>query len=169
MSKQVDTKAVRCEKNGIQGWEKTCPFCHKKFFTTSRRQKYCSPECGKKYQEKKKKQQEQYSKSKDVQRLWARSHSLSVEIVKQLVVLGKREWKCDCCGSTENLQVHHKDINFLNLSPSNLQLLCPKCHSKVHSELDKSLNEQGVLLEEYYDQSIQPFMKVLGRSSHRKS
>lgn len=32
--------------------------------------------------------------------------------------------KCEVCGGTKNLMVHHKDGNRKNNSPSNLQTLC---------------------------------------------
>jgi len=40
--------------------------------------------------------------------------------------------KCEICGSTENLELHHKDRNPKNNDPSNIQLLCRKCHRRIH-------------------------------------
>lgn len=39
---------------------------------------------------------------------------------------------CENCGSTERLQIHHKDENWKNNSESNLATLCPSCHMKWH-------------------------------------
>lgn len=39
--------------------------------------------------------------------------------------------KCEQCGSTDKLTVHHKDGNFTNNAPENLELLCDKHHKKV--------------------------------------
>ncbi len=39
--------------------------------------------------------------------------------------------KCERCGSTRNLMVHHKDENRKNNKPSNLQTLCWSCHEKM--------------------------------------
>lgn len=38
--------------------------------------------------------------------------------------------KCELCGSTRNLMVHHKDGNRKNNKPNNLQTLCWSCHEK---------------------------------------
>lgn len=38
--------------------------------------------------------------------------------------------KCQQCGSTKNLMVHHKDGNRKNNNPSNLETLCWSCHEK---------------------------------------
>lgn len=39
--------------------------------------------------------------------------------------------KCETCGSTKHLMVHHKDGNRKNNKPSNLKTLCWSCHEKV--------------------------------------
>lgn len=40
---------------------------------------------------------------------------------------------CKCCGSKENLQVHHKTYkNIFNELPTDLELLCASCHVKRH-------------------------------------
>ncbi len=38
--------------------------------------------------------------------------------------------RCERCGSTKNLMVHHKDGNRKNNKPSNLETLCWSCHEK---------------------------------------
>ena len=38
--------------------------------------------------------------------------------------------KCERCGSTRNLMVHHKDGNRKNNNASNLITLCWSCHEK---------------------------------------
>lgn len=40
--------------------------------------------------------------------------------------------KCELCGSERNLVVHHKDHDHRNNEPSNLQVLCKRCHQKHH-------------------------------------
>lgn len=46
-----------------------------------------------------------------------------------------RDWKCEICGLNEwmgktlPLEVHHIDGNNYNNELSNLQILCPNCHS----------------------------------------
>lgn len=39
--------------------------------------------------------------------------------------------KCEVCGETENLEIHHKDSNHQNNSPENLQLLCHLHHRQA--------------------------------------
>ena len=51
------------------------------------------------------------------------------------------ENKCDICGKTEGvLDVHHRDFDpdHKNNEPENLQILCKKCHCKVHLEHRKN-------------------------------
>lgn len=43
-----------------------------------------------------------------------------------------RKTHCEHCGTSENLQVHHQDLNPANNNPSNLVTLCGTCHLKWH-------------------------------------
>ena len=49
----------------------------------------------------------------------------------------KRDKVCQCCGSTENLHVHHmnsfKHYNQLGADPNNGIALCDECHRQFHS------------------------------------
>ena len=56
----------------------------------------------------------------------------------------KFNYRCKTCGSTKNLQIHHKDgkgsnvlINKRNNNIGNLELLCIKCHGKLHGKQSK--------------------------------
>jgi phage terminase large subunit GpA-like protein len=40
---------------------------------------------------------------------------------------------CERCGETRRSQVHHRDRNYLNNAPENLERLCHWCHSKEHA------------------------------------
>ncbi|WP_425430083.1 HNH endonuclease signature motif containing protein [Cohnella massiliensis] len=44
----------------------------------------------------------------------------------------KQPEKCEKCGSTKNVDVHHRDENWQNNSPENLIALCRSCHLKEH-------------------------------------
>ena len=44
---------------------------------------------------------------------------------------------CEKCGSTEHLCVHHIDHNRKHNEPSNLQVLCKKCHQAHHCVRDE--------------------------------
>lgn len=46
--------------------------------------------------------------------------------------------KCELCGSTKNLVVHHIDHNRRNNSKENLMVLCKKCHQEHHCVRDKN-------------------------------
>lgn len=49
-------------------------------------------------------------------------------------VLRRDGWKCQCCGSRANLEVHHNDFRSHggNDAEENLITLCAVCHSLVH-------------------------------------
>lgn len=157
----IDNETGKCV-----AWKKKCVHCHKEFTTTSRRQKFCCNECAKKHAKKVKENRARYSKIKPVERLRVRLHTLAVDMVKLLCDLGEREWKCDCCGATEGLEVHHKDkFNWADNTPSNLMLLCKKCHAKEHSRVEAELDEQGILLSEWYEPSMKKLYQILNKNS----
>lgn len=58
------------------------------------------------------------------------------ENYKRILASGKQD-VCECCGLKQwqgkeiHLQVHHVDGNKKNNELSNLQLLCPNCHSQT--------------------------------------
>ena len=49
-------------------------------------------------------------------------------------VLRRDDWRCQICGSTRNLQVHHKQLRSQQGSDDELNLitLCVDCHEEVH-------------------------------------
>jgi len=49
-------------------------------------------------------------------------------IFSLLEQLGKKR-KCENCGRTEGLCIHHKDNNQFNNHLNNLQILCRRCHA----------------------------------------
>jgi 5-methylcytosine-specific restriction endonuclease McrA len=74
----------------------------------------------------------------------AKPNYQSSKLLKRLVEEGYKEMKCEICGITEwlnkpiSLQLHHKDGNGTNNELSNLQILCPNCHSQTDSYAGKS-------------------------------
>jgi 5-methylcytosine-specific restriction endonuclease McrA len=52
-------------------------------------------------------------------------------------VLERDDWRCQRCGSLENLQIHHqiKRSQMGNDSLENLQTLCARCHMAKHNHL----------------------------------
>jgi 5-methylcytosine-specific restriction endonuclease McrA len=61
---------------------------------------------------------------------------LSPELYKQLCqqVMKRDGWRCQVCGSRQNLQVHHKQLRSQQGSDDdfNLVTLCAGCHERLH-------------------------------------
>jgi 5-methylcytosine-specific restriction endonuclease McrA len=51
-------------------------------------------------------------------------------------VLQRDGWRCQFCGSTKNLQIHHKQFRSQSGGDSeqNLIALCADCHNDIHQE-----------------------------------
>lgn len=168
--KRANTHSERIEsidpQSGLKvvSWVKKCIVCGKEYTTTSRSQKFCSTECCKKAQTKKRKQQKEYDATKEIVRLSARSHSIANEVMRQLEILQIVDHSCAVCGDIDNLQVHHRSLNWLDNSPSNLVYLCPKCHAAEHSRIEAELKEQGKALEDIYDESFKPLLSVINKN-----
>lgn len=70
----------------------------------------------------------------------------SYKLKNKLINAGLKENKCECCGITEwngkliNFELHHIDGNSSNNSLSNLQILCPNCHSQTENFRSKKRN-----------------------------
>lgn len=52
---------------------------------------------------------------------------------KRLIAEGLKEDKCERCGYTENLELHHINGNHYDNRLENLQILCPNCHAKTEN------------------------------------
>jgi len=48
---------------------------------------------------------------------------------------------CSACESIEYLEVHHKNGNVYNNALTNLQVLCYKCHGRVHGKHSRNVRE----------------------------
>jgi len=53
---------------------------------------------------------------------------------RRLQVLRRDGWRCQWCGATSNLEVHHKEFRSQAGDDSELNLitLCAACHARVH-------------------------------------
>ncbi len=64
---------------------------------------------------------------------------LGVQAYKRLMklVLKRDDWRCQKCGSLENLQIHHKTKRSQqgNDALANLVTLCAACHMGEHGQL----------------------------------
>ena len=79
-----------------------------------KRRKYCSREC--------------MAKAFDEKEHTGTSHYAEHRYAREL----KKADKCELCGSTTNVDVHHKDGNYHNNALDNLIALCRSCHMKEH-------------------------------------
>ncbi len=63
----------------------------------------------------------------------ARLDLLSYENLRQQV-LRRDGWRCQCCGTMANLEVHHREFRSHSGADSeeNLITLCTACHTRVH-------------------------------------
>ena len=61
---------------------------------------------------------------------------LAPEPYRQLCrqVMKRDSWRCQSCGSKQNLQVHHKQLRSQQGSDNecNLITLCATCHERLH-------------------------------------
>jgi hypothetical protein len=55
-----------------------------------------------------------------------------------------RREACNRCGKTENLGIHHKDMDHFNNDPDNLQVLCVNCHMSVHKKAYWDAKRKGL-------------------------
>lgn len=113
--------------------EKYCTYCGERMrrarFGSGRledlsafmRRKYCGRECMRKAFVK---------VGNDTRQNYSASHHSARSLA--YLVLG-REYCCEKCGSTANIDVHHKDGNRNNNTPENIELLCRSCHLKEHN------------------------------------
>jgi 5-methylcytosine-specific restriction endonuclease McrA len=54
-------------------------------------------------------------------------------------ILERDGWRCQGCGSSEHLQIHHKKFRSQsgNDSEENLITLCAQCHMRIHMTLKR--------------------------------
>ena len=77
----------------------------------------------------------------------------SSKLLKRLCSDGYKEYRCEICGLTEwmgskiVLHLHHKDGKHTNNELSNLQILCPNCHSQTDNFAGKSSNKNTVSIQ----------------------
>jgi 5-methylcytosine-specific restriction endonuclease McrA len=58
---------------------------------------------------------------------------ISYELLRQQVLL-RDNWRCQSCGTTSNLEVHHQLFRSHSGddSENNLITLCTGCHTRIH-------------------------------------
>lgn len=60
-------------------------------------------------------------------------HKNTNKLKKRLFKEGLKEEKCEICGYTENLELHHINGDPTDNRLENLQILCPNCHAKTNN------------------------------------
>lgn len=87
------------------------------------------------------------------------SRTKTKTLIHGLIVL--RGYKCEKCGIREwqdqkiVLQLHHIDGNHLNNELTNLQLLCPNCHSQTDNFCGKNRNPARTINTSDFTQALQ--------------
>jgi 5-methylcytosine-specific restriction endonuclease McrA len=59
-------------------------------------------------------------------------------------VLARDNWRCQVCGSKDNLQVHHQHLRSQQGSDedSNLITLCAECHAQLHGSRSEIIGQR---------------------------
>lgn len=109
--------------------ERYCKYCNKPLerkrfngrledYSVFTKRKYCDKECMRK----------DWLQLDKIKENWSNSHSTARK-ANELIL---HRIKCEICGSTKNLDIHHKDRDYTNNNLDNLQCLCRSCHNKIH-------------------------------------
>ena len=133
--------------------EKKCEQCEKPLNTIQKNNKYCSSKCA------------SLAKRKERIEKWLAGETDGtrgngqISMAVRNFLLEKANYRCELCGWGEinpvtnkvPLEIHHKDGNYLNNSPENLQVLCPNCHSLTPNfkALNKSERERTTVRKNY--------------------
>lgn len=107
-----------------------CLYCGKEFTPLNNQNKFCCRKCSGAYMRKRRITDWKAGKNDGTE-----GYSCSAAVRNYL--LQKHNYKCEKCGwgiinpytNRVPLQIHHIDGNSLNNIESNLQVLCPNCHS----------------------------------------
>ena len=70
-------------------------------------------------------------------------YKTTLHLKKRLFAEGLKEEKCELCGYTENLELHHRNGVPTDNRLENLQVLCPNCHAKTDNFRGKNTNSIG--------------------------
>lgn len=122
---------------------KYCLYCGKELTVEQRHNIYCSQRCSINART-----DEKIKEWKEGKFNGLKGDNQISDIIRNYL-LRKTDNKCELCGWGEinpvsgkvPLEIHHIDGNFLNNSESNLQVLCPNCHSLTPNY--KSLNKNS--------------------------
>ena len=118
--------------------EKYCEYCGKKLerkrfahkledISCFMKRKYCSRDCMRKA----------FVKiDSETKKTYRTAHKSAANIAYTIL---EKERKCEVCGSTSHIDIHHKDGNFQNNTPENIMVVCRSCHLKIHNPKGKCI------------------------------
>ena len=87
------------------------------------------------------------------------------KLKKRLWKEGLKDQKCELCGYTENLELHHINGQPTDNRLENLQILCPNCHSQTDNFAGKK-NKKGECTH-VYERPRKHKCSVCGKALHR--
>jgi len=143
---------LKGSKNRLK--ELSCKMCGKAFMGKKADMKWCSKSCSDKnyYIHNKEKvtksnnkwRKEHYEKYRESDRKWRRNYQKSEAFKEKRrlrdfaryslreQILARDNHKCVICGSSENLELHHKNYS---RDLKDVITICKGCHNKEHSEV----------------------------------
>ena len=74
-------------------------------------------------------------------------HTNSGKLRVRLIKEGLKESKCEICGCTESLELHHINGNHQDNRLENLQILCANCHRKTNNFRGKGIRAHNAASE----------------------
>lgn len=134
---------------GVKRIVRVCLNCGKKINRMGTTQKFCSLKCTQEYRYKQRVQDWLSNPEKY-------NNESTYSFIRKYMFI-KHNSKCEKCGWGEKnkntgsvpLQIHHIDGNCTNNIESNLQLLCPNCHSLTETFGAKNKNSKRYKLKTY--------------------
>ena len=121
-----------------------CTLCGITFIRASNRQKYCT-ECKRSVDRENCKgyysrtyKKKGYNQARENNNAWKGGIGWYPKLKLEI-------GKCQECSSVENLLVHHIDTDRSNNDPSNLKVLCRRCHHRLHITRDSKGRFSGHL------------------------
>ena len=125
-------RAEKKLRKDIKEAERYCEHCgakleRKRFngrledFRVFNNRKYCNRECMRK----------DYLKLQSEEKRTSSNAHTTARKVNELIM---HKTECERCGKTGKLDIHHRDKNWNNNEPENLQCLCRSCHMKLHAK-----------------------------------
>lgn len=125
-------------------FHKVCQYCHKPFTCNARHQRFCCSEHQKTFAKLRKKRQREYKAKAETEIIRVQAHKLGVAVLGELKKRGRIEHSCahveadgSPCTNEKGLECHHRNCNWLDNRPPNLEWRCKKHHTDIHNKIDE--------------------------------